>query len=358
MSMAAIFSYNHSFRLSSGFILDSFYISYECYGRLNAKKDNCILICPALTGDYKVTNDGWWDDIVGPGKAIDTSRFFVVSTTVLGSCRGSLNPASLDPKTGLPYALNFPIVTIDDMVNAQKKLLESFNISSLFGVVGPSMGGMQALSWVTQYPKFIKNCIVIATSSKFSPQALAFSTVARTAVTSDPEWCDGKYLEKNVLPQKGLAIARMLGHVTYLSAFAIDKKFGRKGEPIVPEAFSLDSFFEVERYLSYQGDKFVKNFDANSFLFLSKAMCYFDLEAQYGSLIDAFQEVDSRFLILSISSDWLYPPKENQLIASTLMTLSKEVTYLCIDSDYGHDAFLVEQSKFSDYIDVFLEGAL
>ncbi|MEK9656923.1 MAG: homoserine O-acetyltransferase [bacterium] len=352
--MSKCFVYKKNFSLVSGSSLSEFTLSYETYGGLNKDKTNCILICPALTGDASVSDGGWWDGVVGSGKAIDTDKYFVLCSAVLGSCKGSTNPCSIDPNTGEPYGINFPLLTIEDMVHAQRKLLSFLDIDSLCFVVGPSMGGMQALFWSILYPDMVKNCIVIASTAKFSPQALAFGTVGRSAITYDPDWRDGSYTTFNTSPKKGLAIARMIGHLTYLSARSIEMKFGRRFQNKKELHYNFSSEFQIESYLSYQGDKFVKTFDANSYLYLSKAMSYFDLDTQFGGLENAFSLTKATFLILSIDTDWLYPSSSSRLMAKQLMRLNREVTYAEVVSDYGHDAFLIEQDKFSELISSFV----
>eukprot|EP01047_Picozoa_sp_COSAG01_P033787 COSAG01_NODE_2503_length_7555_cov_3.547881_6_plen_362_part_00 len=354
--MISRFTYKKEFKLVSGASLPEFKLSFESYGKLNKAKDNVILICPALTGDAHAGEGGWWHDLIGPNKALDSKKHYIICTSVLGSCKGSTNPASINPKTDKPYGLTFPLITIEDMVRSQKKLLESLNIQNIKVVIGGSMGGMQALLWSIIYAEQVKNCILIASTAKFSPQALAFGTVGRTAITSDPNWQEGDYKNKESIPKHGLAIARMIGHLTYLSSEAIDKKFGRRLQDEKSLTYSLASEFQVESYLSYQGDKFVKQFDANSYLYLSKAMSYFDLDSRYGSLEKALQGSLSRYLILSINSDWLYPPSVSQRMAKQLMRLNKDVTYAEISSEYGHDAFLIEQEKFADFIAPFIQS--
>ena len=334
-------------------------IAYETFGTLNANKDNAILLCHALTGDSHVcrsdTNNtpGWWDDMVGPGKYIDTNRFFVICSNILGSCKGSTGPSSINPDTQKVYGLNFPIFTIKDCVQCQYELCQELGVNSLHAVIGPSMGGMQALQWAISYPDMCQRCVVIATSASLSPQALAFGAVGRNAITSDKAFNQGNYGDSR--PKNGLSIARMIGHITYLSKESMGDKFGRKLQEKEDYGFALDTDFQIESYLSHQGDKFVENFDANSYLYLSKALSYFDLEKEYGSLKDAFKQVSASLLLISISSDWLYPTEQSKRIARTCMRLNKPVTFCEVESPYGHDAFLIESDKFGKVIKPFIE---
>ncbi|RAP33605.1 homoserine O-acetyltransferase [Candidatus Marinamargulisbacteria bacterium SCGC AG-410-N11] len=356
-----VFKSNQPLILSSGNTLHNYDICYETYGTLNQEKNNAILICHALTGsahaaaiDKESKSKGWWDSIIGPNKAIDTNRFFVICSNVIGSCKGSTGPASIDPRTEKIYKTNFPIITITDMVNAQYELIKHLEIPCLYAVIGGSMGGMQALSWSIKFPKHVNRCAAIACTSQISPQALSFATVGRYSITSDPNWNNGNYNETNP-PLKGLATARMIGHITYLSQESMSKKFGRGLQKKADYGYKFKTDFQIESYLEYQGDKFVQSFDANSYLYLSKALSYFDLEKEYKTLSNAFKKTNCSFLIASISSDWLYPAENSQKMAKTLMKLNKDVTYCNIESPHGHDGFLIESEKLSNIIKPYLE---
>jgi len=354
------FRIQDTLNLQSAATLDGVDMAYESFGHLNQDKSNAILICHALTGDAHVTSNdeskqkGWWEDFVGPGKAIDTQKYFVVCINILGSCLGSTGPASKNPATNERYNLNFPIVTIADMVACQKKVLEALGVSRLHAIVGPSMGGMQALQWCIDFPDVVKRCIIIASSASLSPQGLAFGTVARHAIASDELFKEGQYADK--APVNGLSIARMIGHITYLSKKSLNKKFGRKLQEKSDYGFDMDVDFQVESYLSYQGDKFVDRFDANSYLYLSKALSYFDLEKEYGSYEKAFESIKAKLLVMSISSDWLYSTEQIKEWVHVLMHMNKAVSFCEVESDYGHDAFLVESDKFKEFVCPFLEA--
>lgn len=339
--------YKNQFKLSSTQFLSEFELSYQTYGKLNKTRDNCILIFHALTGDCNVSDNGWWSDIVGSNKVVDTNKFFVVCSTVLGSCKGSTNPSSINPETQKPYYLDFPSLSITDMVNAQKKLLDHLEIKRIHCVIGGSMGGMLALKWSILFSEITAKVIVIASACKLTPQALAFNTVAQNAIIYDSNW---KSFSDEVSFNRGLAVARMIGHITYLSKTTIEKKFGRNKR----NDGETDDKFEIENYLKYQGEKFMKSFDPYSYVCLAKAMANFDLEKEYESLEKAFMNTSCKFLILSISSDWLYPSCESRKIAKQLMRLNKEVTYTEINSEFGHDSFLIEQLKFGEYIQLFI----
>lgn len=363
ISESQFFTSTTPLTLDSGEQLDTFTIAYETYGTLNEDKSNVIIICHALSGDAHAAfgrkddpkKVGWWDGLIGPDKAIDTNTYFVIATNTIGSCLGSSGPTSINPKTQKPYALSFPVITIKDMVRAQHALITHLNIDRIKHVIGGSMGGMQAIEWAISYPKMVFSCVAIATTSKLSPQALAFGAVGRNAIISDPSWHKGNYSDHDTRPEKGLSIARMIGHITYLSEESMSQKFGRRLQKKDDYNYNFNAEFQVESYLQHQGDKFVNRFDANSYLYLSKAMSYFDLEKDYGSLENAFKVTLSKFLILSISSDWIYPASQSKEIAKTLMKFNRDVTYCEIDSPYGHDAFLIEIEKFSQVIKPYLE---
>ena len=346
--------------LSSGKTLDSFEIAYETYGQLNDTKSNAILVCHALSGSSHAafkspdTNEaGWWDGLIGPNKALDTHRYFIICTNTIGSCKGSTGPTSINPNTQTPYGIDFPIITIDDMVRAQKQCIDSMGITQLHAVVGGSMGGMQALTWSTLFPTMMRQCVSIAATFQLTAPALAFGTVGRNAIMNDPEWNDGHYTPDSP-PKTGLATARMIGHLTYLSPDSIQEKFGRRLQDKDHVEFKLNTEFQIESYLRYQGDKFVDQFDANAYLFLSRAMSYFDLAQTHGSFEKAFKPSQCSYLIMSISSDWLYPPSEIESLANNLLLLNKSVSYAQLESIYGHDAFLIEYSAMNQLIAPFL----
>ena len=338
--------------------LNNLTIAYQTYGVLDKNKTNAVLVCHALSGDAHAAFEdeegkkGWWDGFIGPGKTIDTNTMFVICSNVIGSCKGSSGPTSINIDTGQPYASSFPIVTIGDMVRAQKQLIDALGIGCLHAVVGASMGGMQALEWTVQFPESVEKCVCIASTAKLSAQGLAFGAIGRSAILMDPEWQEGSYHFKQ--PANGLALARMLGHITYLSHETMNTKFGRKMQNLETYQYDLSSEFQIESYLKYQGEKFIERFDANAYIYLSKAMSYFDIPKQYGSLEAAFAPCQSEFLILSISSDWIYPSAQSKEIAKTLMRLNKIVSYCDINSPYGHDAFLIDLEPMEKVIRPFL----
>ena len=348
--------------LASGQTLGPVVVAYETYGALSPAKDNAILLCHALSGDshaagvYDNQPDyiGWWDHYVGPGKTIDTNRFFVVSSNVIAGCKGSTGPSSLNPNTGIPYAMRFPVITVGDMVQAQAALLDRLGINKLYAVIGGSMGGMQALEWGIMYPNRVDKIIPIASTSKLSPQAISFDAVGRNAIISDQNWAEGDYYLNPKWPEKGLSIARMIGHITYLSEASMMIKFGRNLQEKTDYGYDFSTDFQVESYLKYQGEKFVSRFDANAYLYLTKALSYFDLEKKYGSLEAAFSKTTCQFLILAINSDWLYPPKQSKEIVKALMKQGKRVTYSVLDSPYGHDAFLLKNERLEQLLEAFL----
>ncbi len=343
--------------LESGQKLGPITLAYETYGNPDQNSGNAILALHAFSGDahaagyYKGDEKpGWWDDMIGPGKALDTDKYFVICSNVIGGCKGSTGPSSINPETGEPYALDFPVITIADMVNAQKHLIDHLGIDKLLCVTGGSMGGMQALQWVAAYPDRIRSAVPIATALKHSPQQIAFNEVGRQAVMADPAWNHGQYYGKS-RPERGLAIARMIGHITYMSDKSMETKFSRKlKEKDYSYGFQTD--FEVEGYLRYQGDSFVKRFDANSYLYITKAIDYFDLAGQ--KLIPTGTNIDVRFLVIAFQSDWLYPPYQSQNIVRKLKMRHIDATYIEIKSTYGHDAFLLEVEEETMLIRHFL----
>ncbi len=364
-SLIAHFGPDQPLAMAAGVSLAPFSIAYQTYGELNADKSNAILICHALTGDQHVANihpltdkPGWWSALVGPGRPIDTDHYFVICSNVLGGCMGTTGPASIDPATGKPYGLGLPIVTIKDMVKAQAMLIDGLGIDSLFCVAGGSMGGMQALQWAALYPERVFAALPIATAARHSSQNIAFHEVGRQAIMADPDWRAGRYFEEGVRPQKGLAVARMAAHITYLSDEALQRKFGRKLQDRARPTFSFDADFQVENYLRYQGSTFVDRFDANSYLYVTRACDYFDLAEDYGgSLALAFKDSRTRFCVVSFTSDWLYTTAESRAIVHALNAGGASVSFVEIETDKGHDAFLLEEPDFIATTRGFLNGA-
>jgi homoserine O-acetyltransferase len=336
-------------------------VVYETYGELNEAGDNAVLICHALSGNAHVAGlnspgdgkPGWWDIMVGPGKGIDTNEYFVICSNFLGGCSGTTGPGSTNPATGKPYGLEFPIITIADMVRVQKLLLDKLGIKKLLAVLGGSVGGMQVLQWTIEYPDFIKAAIPIATTTHLGAQSIAFDAVGRNAILADSNFAGGKY-DNEKGPDRGLAIARMIGHITYLSERGMREKFGRQLRNADSYNYDFNSEFAVETYLDYQGQSFVARFDANSYLYITKAADYFDLEKDYGSLDKAFANAECRFLIISFASDWLYTPAQSEMIVNALVATRKDVSSCNIASDYGHDAFLLEPKILGSFISSFL----
>jgi len=354
---------NINLKLESGDIIDSFKLAFKTYGKLNADKTNAILVCHALTGDQYVAGhnpitgrEGWWSRMVGPNKPIDTNKFFVICSNVLGGCAGSTGPKELQNGNDVAYGGNFPSVTIKDMVMAQSLLIESLNIEKLFSVIGGSMGAMQALQWAIDFPDKILNIIHIAGALKHSAQNIAFHEVGRQAIMSDPIWKNGKYFENNEVPERGLSVARMIAHITYLSENAMHRKFGRKLQSRDIISFGFDADFQVESYLRYQGKSFVERFDANSYLYLTRAMDYFDHDETFRKNIEFSHNPNNhlKYLIVSFTSDWLFPTIESKMIVNQLNSLSREVSFLEIDTDKGHDSFLLEEPQLDDVIKGFL----
>ena len=340
-------------------------LAYQTYGRLNAAKSNAILICHALTGDQHVANThpmtgkpGWWRFMVGPGLPIDTERFFVICANCLGGCMGSTGPTSLNPATGKPYDLTFPAVTVRDMVRAQAMLLDHLGIEELFCVIGGSMGGMQVLQWVASHPQRVFAAIPIATAARHSAQNIAFHEVGRQAIMADSQWHGGSYLEHDTTPKKGLAVARMTAHITYLSEAALHRKFGRNLQDRERISFNLGPDFQVESYLHHQGYTFVDRFDANSYLYMTRAMDYFDLADEYGGVLaDAFRAAKARFCLVSFSSDWLFPTSGMKQLLHALNACAAKVSFVEIESDKGHDAFLLEEPEMFKMLRGFLGSA-
>ena len=350
-------------KLDCGKTISNYPIAYETYGTLSEKKDNAILAFHALSGDQFVTgtnpitnNNGWWSYLVGPNKAIDTNKFFVICSNVIGGCMGSYGPNSVDPKTNKKLGTNFPVITINDMVNAQYNLLDFFKIDRLFSVMGGSMGGMQALQFVANYPDKTKTAIPIACAASHSAQNIALNELGRQAIMADNNWKKGDYLNLGNSPDKGLSVARMAAHITYLSKKGLQEKFGRKLQERDDLKFSFDADFQIESYLRHQGSAFVDRFDANSYLYITRAMDYFDLIKQYkGNLSDAFKGSKVKFFIISFTSDWLYPTSENKEIVIALNAAGADVGFIEITSDKGHDSFLLDVPDFLKSVKNFLE---
>ena len=351
-------------KLDCGKSLSPFTIAYMTYGTLNAAKSNAVLVCHALTGDQFVASDhpitgkpGWWTTTVGPGKPIDTDRFFVICANVIGGCMGTTGPASIDPSTAKPYGLSFPLITIRDMVRAQAMLVEHLGIAKLLAVVGGSMGGMQALQWAASYPERVRSVMPIACAARHSAQNIAFHEVGRQAIMADPDWRGGEYQLQNTSPSKGLAVARMAAHITYLSETALQRKFGRNLQNREALSFQFAPDFQIESYLHHQGQTFVDRFDANSYLYITRAMDYFDMAADHnGKLVEAFGVSPPRFCIISFTSDWLFPPAENKSIAHALNAVAANVSFVEIKSDKGHDAFLLDEPEMFGTVRGFLNA--
>jgi homoserine O-acetyltransferase len=404
---------NEPFVFDSGQTLPGFTLRYETYGRLNAARDNTVLICHALSGDHHCAGintladrkPGWWNNLVGPGKAVDTNKFFVICSNVLGGCQGSTGPSSINPATGKKYGITFPFVTIRDMVRAQKRLMDHLKLPMLYAAIGGSMGGMQVLQWGIEYPDFVKRMITTATTARESAQGIGFNEVGRQAIMQDPLWNKGDYPDKGG-PRVGLAIARMMAHITYVSDASMDRKFGRRqvklgasatrvpasdaltikttanangvaDVPLVgddgavspspngsdesrasPKTYTFDVQFEVESYLRYQGESFINRFDANSYLYITRAIDHFDLADKTGSLEAAFAGVKASTLVIGFTSDWLFPPEQNRRIALALMRTGKRASYAELTTDLGHDSFLLESEELYTLIRNFLGVAV
>ncbi|HYC13868.1 MAG TPA: homoserine O-acetyltransferase [Stellaceae bacterium] len=350
--------------LDSGVSLERYTIAYQTYGTLNAERSNAILLCHALTGDQYVAEThpvtgkpGWWSTLAGPGKVLDTERYFLICANVLGGCMGSSGPMEINPATGRAWGLGFPVITVADMVRAQKRLIDHLGIETLFCVTGGSMGGMQVLEWAASYPDRVFAAVPIATAARHSAQNIAFHEVGRQAIMADPEWAQGNYLELGRRPSRGLAVARMAAHITYLSEQALHRKFGRQLRNREAVTYGFDADFEVESYLRHQGISFVDRFDANSYLYITRACDYFDLAAEHGGVLaNAFRGTRSRFCVISFTSDWLYPTPENRAIVQALNAVAANVSFVEIETDKGHDAFLLEEPEFFATLRGFLDG--
>ena len=361
---AISFGADKPLKLDCGRTLSPFSIAYMTYGTLNNAKSNAILVCHALTGDQFVASEhpvtgkpGWWNVMVGPGRPIDTDRFFVICANVIGGCMGTTGPASTDPATGKPFGLDFPLVTVHDMVRSQAMLLDALGIETLLMVIGGSMGGMQVLQWAASYPTRVRAAVPIACAARHSAQNIAFHEVGRQAIMADPDWKGGEYQLHNIRPSKGLAVARMAAHITYLSEAALQRKFGRNLQNRDALSFKFAPDFQIESYLHHQGISFVDRFDANSYLYITRAMDYFDLAEDYaGQLADAFRDSPVRFCIISFTSDWLFPTVENKRIAHALNAVAAKVSFVEIKTDKGHDSFLLDEPEMFDTVRGFLNS--
>ena len=352
--------------LDCGAELSPFTVAYEVSGTLNADKSNAILVCHALTGDQYCTSkhpitgkDGWWSRIIGPGKLIDTNKYFVICSNVLGSCLGTTGPKDINPQTGKAWGIDFPIITIRDMVRAQSHLVDHFGIDQLFAIIGGSMGGMQVLEWLASYPERLFAAVPVATAARHTAQNIAFHEVGRQAVMADPNWCGGRYIAEDTFPKKGLAVARMAAHITYLSEDGLTNKFGRNLQDRDNVAFGFDADFQIESYLRHQGSTFVDRFDANSYLYITRAMDYFDLASRNdGKLAETFRAASGvRTCVFSFTSDWLYPTSENKAIVHALNAVGAPVSFSEIESSFGHDAFLLDVPEMDRLLSGFLSSA-
>jgi homoserine O-acetyltransferase/O-succinyltransferase len=350
--------------LDCGTSLGGVTVAYQTYGALNADKSNAILVCHALTGDQFVAEThpmtgkpGWWEHMVGPGLTLDTNRYFIICVNVLGGCMGSTGPASLNPDTNAPWGLSFPVITIGDMVRAQVRVIDHLGIDTLFCVLGGSMGGMQVLEWAASYPDRVFSAVPIASAARHSAQNIAFHEVGRQAIMADPNWCNGEYQRHGKRPERGLAVARMAAHITYLSEPALHRKFGRSLQDREKLSYGFDADFQVESYLRHQGSTFVDRFDANSYLYITRAMDYFDLAAEHGgALVNAFRETKTRFCVVSFTTDWLFPTAESRALVHALNAAAANVSFVEIQSDKGHDAFLLDEPEFFETMGGFLNG--
>ena len=352
-----------SLKLDSGSNLANCEIAFKTYGKLNKKKNNAIFICHALTGDQfcteknPITNKrGWWSILVGPGKVIDTNIFFVICSNVLGGCMGTTGPESINPETKKPYGLRFPVITINDMVKVQNRLIEALNIKKLFAVIGGSMGGMQALEWATSFSHKVNSVVPIASSYRHSAQNIAFHEIGRQAIMADPNWKKGAYYDKKKYPKRGLSVARMIAHITYLSESALQRKFGRNLQNSKFFSFEFETEFQIESYLKHQGISFVERFDANSYLYITKAMDYFDLSIKKGGLNKAFRDKNLSYCFITFSSDWLFPTLETKTIIQSINQSNTKVSFAEIKTDKGHDAFLLDEPNFHSTLKSFITG--
>ena len=351
-------------RLDCGVELGPFTMAYQTYGRLNEARSNAILVCHALTGDQFVAEPhpvtgkpGWWNLIVGPGRPLDSERYFIICANVIGGCMGTIGPKETNPATGEAWGLGFPVITVGDMVRAQMLLLDHLGIEKLFCVTGGSMGGMQVLQLVANYPDRVFSAVPIATAARHTAQNIAFHEVGRQAIMADPDWAGGAYHKTGTVPRRGLAVARMAAHITYLSEAALHRKFGRRLQDRERVTYGFDADFEVESYLRYQGSSFVERFDANSYLYITRAMDYFDLAVEYGGVLaEAFRDTPVRFCVMSFTGDWLFPTSESREIVRALNAVAADVSFVEIESDKGHDAFLLDEPEFRATLSGFLAG--
>ena len=369
-SVGLVTPHDHAFahppdalKLDSGKRLGPITVRYETYGTLNEARSNAILVFHALSGSHHAAGyhslddkrPGWWDDMIGPGKGFDTSRFFIICSNFIGGCNGSTGPSSRLGDDGERYGLDFPLITIGDMVEAQRYLIDHLGIERLYCVAGGSMGGMQALEWAIRYPGRVRSAVVLASTATVSAQGIAFHTVGRNAIMSDPAWNGGDYYH-GPAPANGLAIARMIGHITYLSEISLGRRFGRMLQDRAAFTYEMSGEFQVESYLEHLGNRFVENFDANSYLYITKAMDYYDLSEAYGSLPEALARTRAKYLVASFTSDWLYPSSQSRKIVSALMRVGREVSYVELESVYGHDAFLLESARLCQIVRSFLDN--
>jgi homoserine O-acetyltransferase len=364
-SPAVVLGLDRPLRLAGGAELAPFTVAYQTYGTLNEERSNTILVCHALTGDQYLAGihpltgrRGWWDDVVGPGRPLDTERFHIVCVNVLGACMGTTGPSSLNPATGRPYNLDFPLITVGDMVEAQAMLLDHLGIDRLLAVVGGSMGGMQVLEWARRYPERVFSAMPIACAARHTAQNIAFHEVGRQAIMADPNWHGGDYAAHGTRPSQGLAVARMAAHITYLSDESLHRKFGRGLQDREEITFAFEPDFKVESYLHYQGRSFVERFDANSYLYITRAMDYFDIAAEHGgSLHAAFADTPVRFCLISFTSDWLFPTSEVRSVVHALNANAANVSFVEIETDKGHDSFLLDVPEFTAILRGFLDSA-
>lgn len=364
---AMLFDNGHPLKLQCGAELSPVSVAYETYGTLNSAKDNAVFLCHALTGDAHAAGlhgregekPGWWDGFIGPGKGLDTDKYFVICANVLGGCRGTTGPGSIDPTTGERFCLTFPFLTVGDIVTVHSELVRHLGIDSLLAVVGGSLGGMQVLDWSVRFPDQMRGSVVLASAPKLAAQGIAFNAVGRRAIHSDPGFAEGNYYDKEG-PRYGLALARMVAHITYLSEDSIELKFGRRLQDSDRFAFDMrkETEFQIESYLHYQGKRFVQRFDANSYLYLTRAMDYFDLAEGFDSLADAVNNVQSRFLVASYDTDWLFPTSQSRELVSALLQAGKHVSFLELNCPFGHDSFLIDLAPLSDLVGPFLDRTL
>ena len=365
---ATLFEPPHEMTVVGGARLGPIRVAYETYGELSAARDNAVFVCHALTGDAHVAGlhsptskkPGWWDELVGPGKGLDTDRYFIICANILGGCQGTTGPNAADPQTGRPFGLTFPFLTVGDFVQVHSALTKHLGIDRLLAVIGGSLGGMQVLEWAARFPEQIRGAICLASAARLTAQGIAFNCVGRRAIVTDPNFHAGDYYDKPAGPHHGLALARMVAHITYLSEASIEKKFGRRLQHAENFAYDLlhDTEFQVESYLHHQGSRFVERFDANSYLYLTRAMDYFDLAKSHGSLEQALGRTNARFLITSYTTDWLFPTVQSQELVDALVAARRHVSFVELTSPYGHDSFLLEVEPLEELLAPFLEQTL